>query len=268
MSDATSIKTKPATISAERLKSFVERIEKLEEERKAIGGDIRDVYSEAKGGGFDVKTMRKLIALRKMDAADRDEQEAILDVYRQALGMLGSDNVDLASLPVPVGEIDRRAVRVLDLHAQGRSYREIEDLTGVPKSTAARLVAKARESAGAPVPRDSDSDDGTGGNGTESGEDEGANGAGGKLAGTEVTISSGFAGSRMGKAVQAELRAAGASVTVGDTSIGTLTAQGKPVQQANSQPPAPAAPAPDAGPIPEFLRRDPAPATAGEEAAP
>jgi uncharacterized protein (UPF0335 family) len=82
------IKTKPGNISAERLKSFVERIEKLEEERKAIGGDIRDVYSEAKGGGFDVKTMRKLISLRKMDAADRDEQEAILDVYKQALGMV------------------------------------------------------------------------------------------------------------------------------------------------------------------------------------
>ena len=53
-----------------------------------IGGDIRDVYSEAKGGGFDVKTMRKVISLRKMDAADRDEQEAILDVYKQALGMV------------------------------------------------------------------------------------------------------------------------------------------------------------------------------------
>lgn len=82
------IKTKPATISAERLKSFIERIEKLEEERKAIGGDIRDVYSEAKGGGFDVKIMRKVIGLRKMDAADRDEQETMLDVYKQALGMV------------------------------------------------------------------------------------------------------------------------------------------------------------------------------------
>ena len=85
---AVSKKTKAGPISADRLKSFVERIEKLEEERKAIGGDIRDVYSEAKGGGFDVKTMRKVIGLRKMDAADRDEQEAILDVYKQALGMI------------------------------------------------------------------------------------------------------------------------------------------------------------------------------------
>jgi uncharacterized protein (UPF0335 family) len=81
-------KTKPATVAADRLKSFVERIEKLEEERKAIGGDIRDVFSEAKGTGFDVKTMKQVIRLRKMDAADREEQDSLLDVYKQALGMI------------------------------------------------------------------------------------------------------------------------------------------------------------------------------------
>ena len=81
-------KTKAGPISAERLKSFVERIEKLEEERKAIGGDIRDVYSEAKGVGYDVKTMRKIISIRKVDAAERDEQEQLLDVYKHALGMV------------------------------------------------------------------------------------------------------------------------------------------------------------------------------------
>jgi len=85
---AVSKKTKAAgPVSAERLKSFVERIEKLEEERHAIGGDIRDVYSEAKGVGYDVKTMRKIVSLRKMDAADRDEQETLLDTYKHALGM-------------------------------------------------------------------------------------------------------------------------------------------------------------------------------------
>ena len=61
---AVSKKTKAGPISADRLKSFVERIEKLEEERKAIGGDIRDVYSEAKGVGYDIKTMRKIVSLR------------------------------------------------------------------------------------------------------------------------------------------------------------------------------------------------------------
>jgi uncharacterized protein (UPF0335 family) len=84
---AVSKKTKPGPISADRLKSFVERIEKLEEERKAIGGDIRDVYSEAKGVGYDVKTMRKIVSLRSMDAADRAEQETLLDTYKHALGM-------------------------------------------------------------------------------------------------------------------------------------------------------------------------------------
>ena len=81
-------KVKAGPVSADRLKSFVERVEKLEEERKAISGDIRDVYSEAKGVGYDVKTMRKIISIRKVDAAERDEQEQLLDVYKHALGMV------------------------------------------------------------------------------------------------------------------------------------------------------------------------------------
>ena len=84
---AVSKKTKAGPISADRLKSFVERIEKLDEERKAISDDMRDVYSEAKGVGYDVKTMRRVVSLRKMDAADRAEQEALLDTYKHALGM-------------------------------------------------------------------------------------------------------------------------------------------------------------------------------------
>ena len=88
MPDGSPLKQKPSAIAADRLKSFVERIEKLEEEKKAIGADIRDVYSEAKGVGFDVKTMRQVVRLRKMDSAERSEQEALLDVYKQALGML------------------------------------------------------------------------------------------------------------------------------------------------------------------------------------
>jgi uncharacterized protein (UPF0335 family) len=85
---AVSKKTKAGPISADRLKSFVERIEKLEEERRAIGSDIKDVYSEAKGVGYDVKTMRKIVSLRQMDAADRAEQETLLDTYKHALGMV------------------------------------------------------------------------------------------------------------------------------------------------------------------------------------
>jgi uncharacterized protein (UPF0335 family) len=74
-------------ISAQRLKSFIERIERLEEEKKAMGADVREVYSEAKSSGFDVKIMRKVIALRKMDAAERQEQEALMQVYIDAIGM-------------------------------------------------------------------------------------------------------------------------------------------------------------------------------------
>jgi uncharacterized protein (UPF0335 family) len=84
---AVSKKTKAGPISADRLKSFVERIEKLDEERKAISDDMRDVYSEAKGVGYDVKTMRKVVSLRKLDAAERSEQETLLDTYKHALGM-------------------------------------------------------------------------------------------------------------------------------------------------------------------------------------
>lgn len=88
MSTTVSKKTKAGPISADRLKTFVERIEKLEEERKAIGGDIKDVYSEAKGVGYDTKTMRKIVAMRQQDAADRAEGETLLDVYKHALGMV------------------------------------------------------------------------------------------------------------------------------------------------------------------------------------
>lgn len=71
----------------EHLRSFIERIERLEEEKKALADDIREVYSEAKGTGFDTKVMRQVVRLRKMESADRQEQEAMLDLYLNALGM-------------------------------------------------------------------------------------------------------------------------------------------------------------------------------------
>jgi uncharacterized protein (UPF0335 family) len=74
-------------LAAGQLRSFVERIERLEEEKKGIADDIRDVYAEAKGSGFDAKVMRQVIRLRKKDAAVRQEEEALLDLYLQALGM-------------------------------------------------------------------------------------------------------------------------------------------------------------------------------------
>jgi uncharacterized protein (UPF0335 family) len=74
-------------IAGEQLRSLIERIERLEEERKATADDIRDVYAEAKAAGFDAKVMRQVVRLRKLDSADRQEQEALLDLYRHALGM-------------------------------------------------------------------------------------------------------------------------------------------------------------------------------------
>jgi uncharacterized protein (UPF0335 family) len=76
-----------AGFAKEHLKSFIERIERLEEEKAALAADIREVYSEAKGTGFDVKIMRQVVRLRKLDTADRQEQDAILDLYLSALGM-------------------------------------------------------------------------------------------------------------------------------------------------------------------------------------
>jgi uncharacterized protein (UPF0335 family) len=72
----------------EQLRSVVERIEKLEEEKKAISDDIRDVYTEAKGNGYDPKVLREVVRLRKQDADERHEHESILDLYKDALGMV------------------------------------------------------------------------------------------------------------------------------------------------------------------------------------
>ena len=79
-----------ARIAKDQLKAFVERIERLEEEKKALSDDIRDVYAEAKANGFDVKALRTIVRLRKQDLDERKEQEAILETYMQALGMLVS----------------------------------------------------------------------------------------------------------------------------------------------------------------------------------
>ena len=79
--------TEVGGIAVDRLRSLIERIERLEEEKAAIASDIRDIFAEAKGAGFDVKIMRTILKLRKMNAADRDEQEILLETYRKALDM-------------------------------------------------------------------------------------------------------------------------------------------------------------------------------------
>lgn len=113
---------KAGPISNDRLKSFIERIEKLIEERKGIQDDIKDVFSEAKGVGYDVKTMRKVVQLRAMDPNDRAEQEALLDTYLHALGM-----------------VDRVQAHI----AAGASVREAAAAEGISRSAAHRVSQKA-----------------------------------------------------------------------------------------------------------------------------
>ena len=74
------------TVAADRLRSFIERVERLEEEKAVIMEDTKEVYAEAKGEGYDTKILRQVIRIRKMDRADRQEQEALLDLYLSALG--------------------------------------------------------------------------------------------------------------------------------------------------------------------------------------
>jgi uncharacterized protein (UPF0335 family) len=75
-------------VAADQIKSIIERVERLEEEKAALAGDIREIYAEAKGNGFDVKVLRQIVRIRKQDASERQEQEAILDLYLHALGMI------------------------------------------------------------------------------------------------------------------------------------------------------------------------------------
>jgi len=87
--DATQDSPSGATggIAADRLRSIIERVERLEEERKALASDIKDIFAEAKSAGFDVKVIRQIIRIRKQEPAEVEEQETLLDIYRRALGM-------------------------------------------------------------------------------------------------------------------------------------------------------------------------------------
>ena len=91
MAQAAAVATDEATarrFAKDQLKAFVERVERLEEEKKALSDDVRDVFAEAKANGFDVKALRHVIRLRKLDVNERKEQEAIIELYLNALGML------------------------------------------------------------------------------------------------------------------------------------------------------------------------------------
>ncbi len=84
----------PDSVAQDQIKAFIERIERLEEEKAAIADDIKEVYAEAKGNGFDTKVLRKVISIRKQDANERLEQEALLELYMTALGMAAAPSDD------------------------------------------------------------------------------------------------------------------------------------------------------------------------------
>jgi uncharacterized protein (UPF0335 family) len=104
----------PANFGKDQLKAFVERVERLEEEKKATSDDIRDVYAEAKGTGFDPKAIRQIVKLRKMDPDQRREQEEILETYMHALGMLplfrAADEREFADTKVTISSGDHKVV--------------------------------------------------------------------------------------------------------------------------------------------------------------
>lgn len=91
-------------IAGEQLKSIVERIERLEEEKKALADDIRDIYAEAKANGFDTKTLRSVVRLRKQDRTQREEEAAMLDLYLHALNMLPEQDTSPTPLEEAIAE--------------------------------------------------------------------------------------------------------------------------------------------------------------------
>ena len=82
------------SVAQDQIRAFIERIERMEEEKKAIADDIKEIYAEAKGNGFDTKVLRKIISIRKQDHAERMEQEALLELYLTALGMAAAPSDD------------------------------------------------------------------------------------------------------------------------------------------------------------------------------
>lgn len=105
-----------SAFATEQLRSLIERIERLEEEKASLAADVREIYSEAKGNGFDTSIMREVVKLRKMDRADRQERDAILDLYKSALGMLAD---------TPLGEAAIRAHETASPRAR-KSVRALE----------------------------------------------------------------------------------------------------------------------------------------------
>lgn len=134
----------PAGFAADQLKSFIDRIERLHEERDAIADDIRDVFVEAKGSGFDVKVMREVLKIRRQDKSEREEHEAVLDLYLQALGMSFGPAPDYDDEPAPRAPARAGEDVTVRIEAGGKSAE-------MPLSTLNKIVDGSRTEAGRAV---------------------------------------------------------------------------------------------------------------------
>jgi len=126
-------------VAVERLKSFIERIERLEEEKRALSGDIKEVYAEAKGTGFEPKIMRQIIKIRKMDKEEVDEEESLLDLYKRALGMMPEADMETRACGISPPQLSSARIPLRPISAcKDRSFSAI--VLGLPTSA---LVRKA-----------------------------------------------------------------------------------------------------------------------------
>ena len=133
----------PAGFAADQLRSFVERLERLQEEIDSINEDKRDAYAEAKGSGFDVKIIREVLKIRRQDKSEREEREAVLDLYLQALGMsFGPAEPD--DEPAPRGQARTKDDLTIRVEAGGKSAE-------MPLSTFNKIVDGSRTEAGRAV---------------------------------------------------------------------------------------------------------------------
>lgn len=147
----------PSSVAADQLKTIIERIERLEEEKAGIAGDVKDVYAEAKVNGFDTKVIRKIIAMRKRDYDERMEEEAILELYMQALGMLADTPLGQAAIERETSRNrggSERSLRQQVGDKVSRAFAGMEGVTvtiGANASTVMREAAKQMRSDGAQV---------------------------------------------------------------------------------------------------------------------
>jgi uncharacterized protein (UPF0335 family) len=118
------------SVAQDQIRAFIERIERMEEEKQAIADDIKEIYAEAKGNGFDTKVLRQVVRIRKQDRTERLEQEALLDLYLTALGMQNAPRDEDASGAARWQHVERRSTKILVSQVRSGSRRAAKRLRG------------------------------------------------------------------------------------------------------------------------------------------